>query len=143
MTPEEYTQAAIRTEHTPTFIRTFDSPAATREERAHDRMLSRMMHAMLGLMSELGELADALKKHLIYGKPLDMVNLVEELGDKDWYRALFADAIGVGIEKSWEINIAKLRARYPERFTQEQALNRDLAAERRVLNEGVEGNPKG
>lgn len=129
MNAEEYVQAAIRTEHTPTFIKTGAWPDTV----AHDRMLSRMMHAMLGLVSEVGELADQLKKHLIYGKPLDMVNVVEELGDHDWYRALFADAIQVGIEKAWEINIAKLRTRYPDKFTAELALNRDLDAERTTL----------
>lgn len=145
MNAEEYVQAAIRTEHTPTFIRTFDSDlvhAATPEQRAHDQMLSRIMHAMLGLMSELGELAGSIKKHLIYGAPLDMVNLVEELGDKDWYRALFADAIGVGLEKSWEINIAKLRARYPDKFTSELALKRDLNAERASLEAGMADAPQ-
>lgn len=130
MNAEDYVQAAIRTEHTPNFI-------VTPIGGAHDRMLARMMHAMLGLVSEIGELADQLKKHLIYGKPLDMVNVVEELGDHDWYRALFADAIQVGIERAWEINIAKLRARYPERFTQAQALNRDLDAERATLEAGA------
>jgi hypothetical protein len=30
-------------------------------------------------------------------------------------------------------NIAKLEARYPEKFTEEQAINRDLGAERQVL----------
>lgn len=137
MNAEEYVQAAIRTEHTPTFIRTFDSPAATPEQRAHDRMLSRCMHALLGMMSELGELADAFKKHLIYGAPLDMVNLVEENGDQDWYRALFADAIKVGFAQAWEINIAKLRKRFPDRFTSERALVRDLDGERATLEAGT------
>lgn len=137
MTPNEYIQAAIRTEHTPSFIRTHETISATPEQIAHDRMLSRCVHALLGMMSELGELADAFKKHLCYSKPLDLVNLVEENGDQDWYRALFADAIKVGFERSWEINIAKLRKRYPEKFTSELALNRDLGAERQALETGL------
>lgn len=134
MQPNEYVQAALRTEYTPSFIR-------TNHGTMHDLMLSRIMHAMLGLVSEVGELADALKKHLIYSKPLDLVNLVEEIGDQEWYKALLVDALGVGIEAAWEKNIAKLRARYPDKFTSERALNRDLAAERAAL-EGVEGNPQ-
>lgn len=139
MTPEQYVQNAIRTEHTPTFI-------VTNQDASHDQMLSRCMHAILGMMTELGELADVFKKHLIYGKPIDMINVIEENGDQDWYRALFADAIKVGFSQAWEINIAKLRARYPDKFTSDQALNRDLAGEQRVLAEGfegLEGNPKG
>jgi hypothetical protein len=33
-------------------------------------------------------------------------------------------------------NIAKLRTRYPEKFASDRALNRDLEAERKVL-EGI------
>ncbi len=135
MQPQQYIQAALRTEHTPPFI-------TTRHGVEHDVVLSRVMHAMLGLVSEIGELADAIKKHLIYDKQLDLVNLVEESGDLDWYRALLADALGVGFEAAWEKNIAKLRARYPDRFTSERALTRDLDAERAAL-EGIEGNPRG
>lgn len=134
MTPDEYRKAAQRTEYTPDFIRhsSGDSPRSA-EQIAHDLFLARSMHALLGMMSELGELADAFKKHFIYGKPLDYVNLVEELGDGDWYRALIANALDIGFEAAWEKNIAKLRARYPDKFTSEQALHRDLDAERRAL----------
>jgi hypothetical protein len=46
-------------------------------------------HHLMGLMTELGELADALKRHYIYGKPLDQVNFTEEVGDVLWYLAGF------------------------------------------------------
>jgi hypothetical protein len=45
-------------------------------------------HARLGLITEVGELADAYKRHQIYGKPLDLVNVREEIGDLCWYIAL-------------------------------------------------------
>ena len=32
-----------------------------------------------------------------------------------------------------EVNIKKLQARYPEKFTSEKALNRDLETERKIL----------
>ena len=138
MTPDEYTKAAIRTENTPNFIfkhrDTHDPIYGTLTKQFKgDLKLSRMMHALLGMMSELGELADAIKKHLIYGASLDEVNLIEELGDGDWYRSLFGDALSVSFEEAWTKNIAKLRARYPDKFTEEKALNRDLEAERKAL----------
>ena len=138
MTPDEYTKAAIRTENTPNFIfkhrDTHDPIYGTLTKQFKgDLKLSRMMHALLGMMSELGELADAIKKHLIYGASLDEVNLIEELGDGDWYRSLFGDALRVSFEEAWAKNIAKLRARYPDKFTEEKALNRDLEAEREAL----------
>jgi hypothetical protein len=42
-------------------------------------------HMAIGVTGELGEIADAVKKHVIYGKPLDLVNLAEEGGDCWWY----------------------------------------------------------
>lgn len=44
-------------------------------------------HMAVGINGELGEIADAIKKHTIYGKELDMVNLHEEGGDAWWYIA--------------------------------------------------------
>lgn len=40
---------------------------------------------------------------------------------------------GIDFGDMLEININKLKARYPEKFTEEAALNRDLDAEREVL----------
>lgn len=46
-----------------------------------------LVHMALGLAGEMGELIDALKRHHIYGKELDQVNIVEEVGDLAWYMA--------------------------------------------------------
>ena len=40
-----------------------------------------LMHAALGLSGEAGEFADAIKKHLVYGRELDRENAIEELGE--------------------------------------------------------------
>ena len=93
----------------------------------------KLLHAVLGIMSEAGELADQLKRHIIYGQPLDRVNVIEELGDIEWYQALGARAVDSSLEECRRVNIAKLRKRYPEKFTAEQAVDRDTAAEREVL----------
>lgn len=133
---EQYKADCLRTEYTPDFVRLKHKEPVT-DEAAHNRTVARLLHAVLGLMSEVGEIADALKKHIIYGKELDLVNLVEEIGDESWYMSLLLDAIGSGWEEAWTKNINKLKARYPDKFTREQALNRDLDAERAVL----EGKP--
>lgn len=44
-------------------------------------------HYILGLGTEAGELLDAHKKHRVYGKTLDRVNIKEEIGDVAWYAA--------------------------------------------------------
>ena len=47
------------------------------------------MHILMGVMGEGGELIDAYKKHLIYGKELDKVNVLEEAGDLCWFLNFF------------------------------------------------------
>jgi hypothetical protein len=50
------------------------------------------LHGCIGLVGEIGEIADALKRHLYYGTDLDIRNLEEEIGDVMWYAALLADS---------------------------------------------------
>ena len=76
----------------------------------------RLLHAAMGLSTEAGEFLDSMKKHLFYGKPLDKINLAEELGDLFWYCAIVADEFGVEFEQIMERNIEKLKARYGDRF---------------------------
>jgi len=95
--------------------------------------MSRLVHAALGLSTEANEFGDALKKHLIYGKELDEVNLIEELGDICWFIALACDELGTNFEEIQEINIKKLKSRYGEKYSDEKALNRDLDQERLTL----------
>jgi NTP pyrophosphatase (non-canonical NTP hydrolase) len=101
--------------------------------RIADDRTARLIHYALGIGSEAGELQDALKKYVAYGKPLDLVNLKEEVGDLLWYIARICDTAGFSIEDAMETNIAKLKARYGHKWTQQAALNRDLEKEREIL----------
>lgn len=93
----------------------------------------RLIHATLGLQTEVGEFADLIKRLLFYGKNLDVVNGKEELGDIQWYCGLAIDVLKTTLDEVQEMNINKLRIRYPEKFTEHDALNRDLDKERKVL----------
>lgn len=97
------------------------------------RAMMKLLHGALGLATESGELIDQLKKHLFYGKPLDVVNLKEEGGDAVWYVPVICDFLGISMQDMLKVNIEKLRIRYPERFTEDKALIRDLFAERASL----------
>lgn len=44
-----------------------------------------LVHAQIGMVTELGELGDLLKRELAYGKEFDRINLMEECGDFLWY----------------------------------------------------------
>lgn len=94
-----------------------------------------LIHAVIGIFTEAGEMLEAVLK-VFEGQPLDKVNLEEELGDKDWYAAMIYRELGVLPEEVWELVIAKLRKRYPDRFTAEAAINRDVDAERKILENG-------
>lgn len=94
---------------------------------------SRYMHAAMGMVTEAAEVMDHLKKVTMYGKPIDRVNLEEEIGDTLWYMALLIDELSLDFDAILDKNIAKLKARYGEKFTEEAALNRNLKKERTIL----------
>ena len=168
-----------------------------------DGMDSRVLHGLTGMCTESGEILDAFKKHFWYGKELDKVNILEEIGDLCWYMAILTDALDLNfaelVEKAiahndsqderplfsivsefnaicggnlvtmttagvphmveplfflvdemiiemdgkWEeiceVNIAKLTARYGDKFDAHKALNRDLETEREILDTGLGG----
>ena len=93
------------------------------------------IHMILGMLTEVGELADVFKKNMAYNKPIDWVNVEEELGDLLWYVACFCDMNTLDLENIMKKNINKLRVRYPEKFTEEKAKNRDLKTERKLLED--------
>lgn len=146
-------------------------------------------HMRLGIITEIAEIADIFKKHIAYKKPIDFINLKEEIGDTCWYIANMAtfeeedlklwdgdyykpnndekweyiindilvglyynqdsnserlDGINalckyweINLEECLELNITKLKTRFPEKFTEEAALNRDLVKERSILEGNV------
>lgn len=93
------------------------------------------LHMALGMSTEAGEFLDVFKKKLAYKKDIDYINLKEELGDQMWYIANFCNLQGWNMEDVMDINLNKLKARFPEKFTEEKALNRDLVKERQILEQ--------
>lgn len=83
-----------------------------------------LMHAAMGLSTEVGELVDSIKKHVIYGKVLDLANIQEEAGDTMWYFALLFETLGIDLDAVFEQNINKLRKRYPDGFSEAAAVAR-------------------
>lgn len=125
---KEYIEKAVRTDLTPSgYMGVLD-----RIEENGITMV-RLEHAAMGLVTEAGELLDVFKKFKFYGKPVDLVNYKEELGDILWYVALACNELGVTFDELQQTNIEKLLKRFPDKFSQEKALNRDLEAERKVL----------
>ena len=84
----------------------------------------KLLNAVMGMCGEAGEAIDLLKKHRAQGAALDIDRLVKEVGDCLWYIAEFAEASGVSLSEIAQRNIAKLKARYPEGFSEERSNNR-------------------
>lgn len=124
----DYIKEALRTESVKTVL-----SADWNNSRGEWSMKNRLLHAAMGMATEAGEFLDALKKHLFYGKPLDTTNLKEEIGDQLWYLAIACDALGTDFETEMKRNIAKLRTRYPDKFTSENAIDRNVTSERFTL----------
>lgn len=126
MKDKEYIENALKTE-------SLDFAAIG--ERMTEEKTIRGLHSALGMVTEAAEFADVFKKHLFYGKPIDWVNLEEEAGDLFWYLAIMADVLGKDVFDSiLNKNIAKLAKRYEnQKFSTAAAVNRDLTAEREIL----------
>lgn len=133
MDANEYQRLALRTESSGGF------------EAPTNLTVMRLLHSSIGLCTEAGELADILKKYLYYGAEIDPLHVFEEFGDLLWYIAIGVDAAHKLSE--WKgpftladvmnMNIQKLRQRYPQRFSEANALNRDLCAEKNAMQAGL------
>ena len=108
MTINEYQTAALRTAQT-------------------DKLTARelLLNSALGLCGESGEVADLLKKYHFQGHDLDFDHIAKELGDIAWYLAVGAYSIGYDLETILQMNVDKLKARYPDGFSTDRSLHRD------------------
>lgn len=83
------------------------------------------LNGVMGLAGESGECVDMMKKHLFQGHKLDKEHLAKELGDVAWYLAVTAYAIGYDLETIMQMNVDKLRKRYPDGFDPERSQHRE------------------
>ncbi len=78
----------------------------------------------MGISGEAGEVTDYLKKVVFHSQELNKEKVAEELGDVLWYLACTAELIGYDLEEIAEMNIEKLKKRYPEGWDIEKSKNR-------------------
>lgn len=83
-----------------------------------------LINGVMGLCGESGEAIDIVKKYLAQGHELDKEHLAKELGDIAWYLAETATAIGFNLEDIFQMNIDKLKKRYPQGFNVDNSINR-------------------
>lgn len=80
-----------------------------------------ILHMAVGISGEAGEFLDCIKKYVIYNKPLDRENAVEELGDLMFYMEGIMQTLGISGEECIEANIKKLGIRYQAGVYSDQA----------------------
>lgn len=78
----------------------------------------------LGVAGEAGEVADLIKKVVGQGHELDEDKLLKELGDVLWYVTAIAERTGFSLAQVAELNVKKLRKRYPDGFSEEASKRR-------------------
>lgn len=83
-----------------------------------------MVNAAMGCAGEAGEYCDLIKKVRFHKKPLDREHAARELGDNLWYLAYAAHTLGMTLGEIAELNIQKLKDRYPDGFDPERSNNR-------------------
>jgi NTP pyrophosphatase (non-canonical NTP hydrolase) len=78
--------------------------------------IERLLTAGVGINAEGGEFLEIIKKMVFQGKPWNEDNrehLIIELGDIMWYVAQATMALDISFDEVVEINVNKLKKRYP------------------------------
>jgi NTP pyrophosphatase (non-canonical NTP hydrolase) len=94
--------------------------AALRTAKHFNHLPTDLTHAALGIATEGGEFTTEVKRAAIYDKPIsaEMIDhMTEELGDLLWYVALAAEHLSVPLNTIAERNIAKLKQRFPQSYS--------------------------
>ncbi len=116
MNSKDYKKAAIRTDRS--------DEGYVEHSRTYTGSKGRLINGALGLAGECGEIVDIIKKHTQFNKELNTQELKEELGDLMWYVAIILQDINSDFDEIMAINEQKLRLRFPNSFSEEQALER-------------------
>ena len=82
-----------------------------------------VIHALHGMASEVGEV-HALYQKAYQGHKLHLDRIVSELGDLLWFIAEWCTVNEIDMNDVMAANIEKLKARYPDGFSEERSLHR-------------------
>jgi NTP pyrophosphatase (non-canonical NTP hydrolase) len=105
-----------------------DFPHLQVKEKAQDPK-----EIILNLIKNSCKLLDILKKKIYYNKPINEEIFVSLTKIIILNVADYMNYYDIDMEKSFEININKLKARYGDKFSSDSAINRNLELEREIL----------
>ncbi len=125
MNGNEYQNLAMRTNDGNATRRLLDMTLSDTTDNGIGEDTGTILNACLGLSGEVGEFNDMIKKWIFHEKDLDEEHLRKECGDIMWYIAMMCYAFRWDLDKIMQMNIDKLKARYPEGFDVIKANNRE------------------
>ena len=82
------------------------------------------LHALHGLSGEVGEIHSIYQK-AYQGHAVDNEHLKKEIGDLLWFVAELCTVSGFDMSEIAQLNIDKLKARFPNGFETEKSLHRN------------------
>lgn len=92
------------------------------------------LHFLTGIITEAGEISEVLRAQwALKPEDRDNVKIKDEVGDILWYIQNLLNKRGLTLDEVMESNINKLRARFPEKFDEAAAINRNESAEEAAL----------
>lgn len=83
-----------------------------------------VLNGCLGLSGEVGEFNDMIKKWIFHEKNIDIEHAKKELGDVMWYVAMICHSAGWNLDEILEMNVSKLKSRYPDGFDVQRSEHR-------------------
>ncbi len=107
-----------------------------KERENYNAFNYRLIHALLGAMTESSEIAEHLHKYLTDGT-VDAAGIGEEFSDHDWYKGIGFDELNLSEHICRRNVINKLMVRFPNAYSDELAANRDLESERKELEKDI------
>lgn len=111
--------------HTADDTQTAHSQLVHRLKKDMGTKVLNLLHGAVGVSGEAGELLDAVKKNWVYEKPLHLENVIEELGDLEFYMEVLRQELYISREDVLLANLKKLGKRYPEGlYSNAQAIER-------------------
>jgi NTP pyrophosphatase (non-canonical NTP hydrolase) len=104
----------------------------------------RLFHSLIGILTEAGEIGEILET-ILFNNTNVITNekIADELGDLNWYEAIGIDELKLDFSDILHANIAKLKARYPDKFSEENAIKRNIEDETKALNNSLNKNTQG
>lgn len=123
MNGKEYQRLAMRTNDGKATERLLNR-VDENTEYPWDNDIGGILNGCLGLSGEVGEFNDMVKKWIFHEKPLDTDHAQKELGDVLWYVAMICRSFGWDMNQIMQMNIDKLKARYPDGFDVKLSANR-------------------